>query len=63
MKILIADSALNDLKAIKEYYAEEGVPQTGDEFIIHIITHIETLIDNRKLVESCPSLMKKIFVN
>ena len=29
MKILISDSALNDLEAIKEYYLNEGVPQIG----------------------------------
>ncbi|MCH8261701.1 MAG: type II toxin-antitoxin system RelE/ParE family toxin [Proteobacteria bacterium] len=59
MKILIADSALNDLKAIKEYYAEEGVPQTGDEFIIHIITHIETLIDNPEIGRIVPEFNEK----
>ncbi len=49
MKIFISDSAFNDLEAIKEYYAEEGIPQIGEEFIINIFTHIDTLIDNPEI--------------
>ncbi len=49
MKILISDSALNDLEAIKEYYLNEGVPQIGLEFVIEIIKHIETLPTNPEI--------------
>ena len=59
MKILISDSAFNDLKAIKEYYADEGVPQIGDEFIVHIIAHIETLIDNPEIGRMVPEFDEK----
>jgi len=33
LKILISDSAFNDLEAIKEYYLNEGVPQIEVEFV------------------------------
>ena len=43
MKILFSHSALSDLEAIKEYYLQEGVPHIGEEFVISIINHIQTL--------------------
>ena len=54
MKILISDSALNDLKAIKEYYLDEGVPQIGIQFVIEIIKHIETLPINPEIGRKVP---------
>lgn len=54
MKILISNSAFDDLKAIKEFYTDEGVPQIGDEFIANIIAHIETLIDNPEIGRKVP---------
>ena len=54
MKIFISDSAFNDLKAIKEHYTDEDVPQIGDEFIINIIAHIDTLIDNPEIGRMVP---------
>ncbi len=54
MKILIADSAFNDLEAIKEYYLEEGAPQVGIDFVIEIIRHIETLTTNPKIGRKVP---------
>ena len=54
MKIFISDSAFNDLEAIKEYYVEEGVPQVGEDFIVNIFTHIDTLIDNPEIGRKVP---------
>lgn len=59
MKISISDSAFNDLEAIKKYYAEEGVPQIGEEFIVDIFTHIETLIDNPDIDRKVPEFNEK----
>lgn len=56
---MISDSAFNDLKDIKEYYTDEGVPQTGDEFIAHIIALIETLIDNPEIGRKVPEFNEK----
>ncbi len=59
MKILISDSAFNDLEAIKEHYLEEGVPQIGIEFVIEIIKHIETIPANPKIGRKVPEFNEK----
>jgi plasmid stabilization system protein ParE len=43
MKILIAQSAFEDLEAIKHYYKEEGVVDIDQQFVVSIINHINTL--------------------
>ena len=43
MNISFSKSAIDDLKAIKEYYSEQGVPQVGQDFVATIVEHIETL--------------------
>ncbi len=59
MKILISDSAFNDLEAIKEYYLREAVPQVGVEFVIKIISHIETLENNPEIGRKVPEFNEK----
>ena len=59
MKILISDSAFNDLEAIKEYYHEEGVPQIGIDSVIEIIQHIETLLTNPEIGRKVPEFNEK----
>ena len=63
MKILISDSAFNDLEGIKEYYLDEGVSQIGIDFVIEIIRHIETLAANPEIDRKVPEFNEKIFVN
>lgn len=46
MKITLADSALEDLENIKEYYLDLGVPGIGKNFVVAIFEHIETLADH-----------------
>src|SRR5690606_10958861 len=43
MELRIAQSALEDLQAIQEYYKEQDVPGIGDEFVITILKHSEML--------------------
>ena len=43
MGISFSKSAIEDLKGIKEYYLEQGVPQIGLNFVAAIIEHVETL--------------------
>ncbi len=43
MGVSLSDSALGDLENIKEYYLEQGVPEIGENFVIAIFEHIETL--------------------
>ena len=43
MELRVARSALEDLKAIQAYYADEGVPHIGDEFVAAILEDSEML--------------------
>ncbi|WP_370209746.1 type II toxin-antitoxin system RelE/ParE family toxin [Alloalcanivorax venustensis] len=43
MELRVARSALEDLKAIQAYYADEGVPHIGDEFVTAILEDSEIL--------------------
>jgi toxin ParE1/3/4 len=38
-----SESALSDLINIKEYYIEQGAPDVGENFVIDIFEHVETL--------------------
>ena len=44
--IRFAESALTDLEAIRTWYAEQGVPDIGEEFVEEIVTRIEALVDH-----------------
>jgi toxin ParE1/3/4 len=59
LKILISDSAFNDLEAIKEFHLEEGMPQIGIEFVVEIIRHIETLPTNPEIERKVPEFNEK----
>ncbi|AQZ96170.1 type II toxin-antitoxin system RelE/ParE family toxin [Halopseudomonas phragmitis] len=43
MELRIAQSALEDLQAIQEYYREQDVPYIGDEYVTAILGHCEML--------------------
>ena len=43
MKITLSDAAFNDLESIKKYYEQEHIAHIGEQFVIQIIEHIETL--------------------
>jgi len=67
LRILISDSAYVDIKAIKEYYIDEGVPHIGEQFISSIIEHIETLPANpdigRKVAEFNTKKIRELIHN
>jgi len=46
MKILIANSAFQDLESISAYYLEQGVSHIGKKFVTEIIDHIQILVDH-----------------
>ncbi|HBA66452.1 MAG TPA: addiction module toxin RelE [Methylococcaceae bacterium] len=54
MKLLFADSAINDLMDIKTYYREQGVEQIGDQFVSEIIAHLEALIEHPEIGRMVP---------
>ena len=59
MRVLISDSAYEDLIDIKEYYSDEGVPHIGEQFILSIIKHIETIPDNPDIGRKVPEFNTK----
>ncbi len=54
MKIFISNSAFNDLESIKEHYEEEGVPHIGEQYVVSIIDHIQTLSNNPDIGRKVP---------
>jgi toxin ParE1/3/4 len=54
VKIEFAESSICDLEDIRSYYTEQQVPQVGENFILEIITHIETLPDNPEIGRQVP---------
>jgi toxin ParE1/3/4 len=46
VKIYISDSAFSDLEDIGDYYSELEAPQIGQDFLVAIFEHIETLNDH-----------------
>lgn len=46
MRITFTPSALCDLEGIKAHYQGEGVPHIGEEYVVELIEHIETLGDH-----------------
>ncbi|OUR61849.1 addiction module toxin RelE [Colwellia sp. 39_35_sub15_T18] len=54
VKIEFAESAICDLEDIRSYYTEQQVPQVGENFILDIISHIETLADNPEIGRQVP---------
>jgi plasmid stabilization system protein ParE len=54
VKVFISSSAFSDLENIKEYYKEEGVPYIGEQYVISIIDHIQTLSDNPDIGRKVP---------
>jgi len=54
VKISISNSAFRDLEGIKEHYEEEGVPHIGNNFVVSIIEHIQTLRDHPEIGRIVP---------
>jgi plasmid stabilization system protein ParE len=43
VNISFSKSAIQDLKDIKKYYIEQGVPHIGQDFVASIVEQVETL--------------------
>jgi toxin ParE1/3/4 len=41
-----AESALTDLEEIKDWYAEQGVPDIGKRFVAEVIDRVDALADH-----------------
>jgi plasmid stabilization system protein ParE len=54
VKVFISGSAFSDLESIKEHYKEEGVLYIGEQYVVSIINHIQTLSDNPDIGRTVP---------
>ena len=54
MKIVISDSALQDLEAIIQYYTELGIPEVGTNFVRKILDHLETIPSHPEIGRKVP---------
>lgn len=46
MELALAESALDDLRCLQQFYADEGVPDIGRRFVSDILVAVERLIDH-----------------
>lgn len=46
MQLVLAQSALEDLQALRTFYADQGVPENGTRLINDILTAVERLRDH-----------------
>jgi len=54
VNIFISNSAFSDLESIKDYYKEEGVSYVGEQYVVSIIDHIQTLSKNPDIGRKVP---------
>ena len=52
--ITLAESAVQDLEAIRDYYQEQEVPEIGDRFLKEIISSVEELAIHPDRVRMVP---------
>jgi len=54
VKIFISNSAFSDLENIKSHYEGEGVSYIGEQYVVSIIDHIQTLSKNPDIGRKVP---------
>jgi len=56
MKVVVTQSAFDDLESIQEYFSGEGVPHVGDQFQREIVAHFRHLETHPDLGRPVPEL-------
>lgn len=59
MNISFSKSAIEDLENIQTYYSEQDAPHIGQEFVIAIVEHIETLANHPSIGRVVPEFNDK----
>jgi len=54
MRILVSESAFSDLEEIKKYYKKQGLSHIGNQFVVSILEHVQTLKDNPDIGRTVP---------
>lgn len=45
ISVSFAASAISDLESIREYYAEQNVPDVGERLVSEVVSHVEGLAE------------------
>ncbi len=56
MKVVVTQSAFDDLESIKEYYFDEGAPHSREKFQREIVAHIQRLKTHPDIGRTVPEL-------
>jgi toxin ParE1/3/4 len=54
VEITFSQSAISDLEDIKAYYLGIDIPEVGNDLVISVFAHIETLIDHPDISRVVP---------
>ena len=64
VSVRFAESAVADLEAIKEWYADQGVPHVGDRILDGVFERVERLREHpdmgRVVPEFCESFLREL---
>lgn len=60
VSIRLAESAVADIEAISDWYADQGVPEIGDQLIRQIVTRIEGLADHPAMGRIVPEFSQPL---
>ena len=61
--VRFAESAVADLEAIKEWYADQGVPDVGDRILGGVFERVEGLREHPDMGRVVPEFGESFFVN
>ena len=52
--ISLAESALRDLEAVRDWYTEQGVPEVGARWVAEVFQRVQTLADHPDMGRMVP---------
>ena len=52
--VTLAESAISDLEEIRDWYAEQGVPEVGNRLVAEVFNRIEALADHPEMGRVVP---------
>ena len=59
ISILVAESALADLEALRVWYTSQGVPDVGERLVSEMVKRIETLSEHPDMGRVVPEFSQK----
>ncbi len=53
-KVTLSEIALRDMAEVREWYAEQGVPEVGPRLVVEVVQHVKTLEEHPDLGRVVP---------